>query len=217
MDRLPRTELTLYDEFRSKAHLYSAPVPPHEDVVSWLAAMQHHRVPTRLLDWSYSAYVALFFAVYNVAEEGFTALWAIHTATLLKTSRKSTKDLFGLPAGAILESPEHFKRIAFHPAFTDDSKGLVVPILPKFQVSRLSSQQGCFLFNCNYLAAFEDSLAAMMQDEKASWLYRILFPSSLRAECLRRLMHFNIHPASLFPDLDGLAQFVTLKNELFPI
>jgi hypothetical protein len=29
-------------------------------------------------------------------------------------------------------------------------------------------------------------------------------------------MHFNIHRATLFPDLDGLAGFVSLKNKLFP-
>ena len=30
-------------------------------------------------------------------------------------------------------------------------------------------------------------------------------------------MHLNIHPATLFLDLEGLARFITLKNELFPI
>ena len=39
-----------------------------------------------------------------------------------------------------------------------------------------------------------------MKDETSVWMYRIVFPRTLRTECLKRLLHFNIHPASLFPD-----------------
>lgn len=105
--------------------------------------------------------------------------------------------MLGIPADAVFESPGRFNRIAFPHAFDDASTGLVVPILPRFQVSRLSSQQGWFLLNCNDLATFEDHLANMLKEEQSDWLYRIVFPSSIRAECLKRLMHFNIHPASL--------------------
>jgi hypothetical protein len=237
LPQLVQTELALYDGFRSKAHLYTTQLPPLEDAVSWLATMQHHGIPTRLLDWSYSAYVALFFAIEtNVSSTGaglsrcarcaevrkpqakdeYAAVWALHTATLATVSRKLADHMFGFPEGASFESPEHFKRMAFPPAFLDDLAGLVVPILPRFHVSRLSSQQGCFLLNCNYGITFQDSLADMMKGVNTTWLYKIRFPITLRPECLKRLMHFNIHPASLYPDLDGLAKFLTMKNELFP-
>jgi hypothetical protein len=217
LDRIPGTELRLYDDFRSKAHLYSPQVPPLEDVVSWLSAMQHHGVPTRLLDWSYSAYVALFFAAEKAKDEDF-ALWAIRRDPLVAISRKWVEHLFGFPNEAILEAPELFRQIAaFAQPFPDDTAGLVVPILPKFHVSRLSSQQGCFLVNCNHPIRFEDSLAEMMKSVTSDWLYKILVPQSLRSECLKRLMHFNIHPVSLYPDLEGLGKFITLKNELFPV
>jgi hypothetical protein len=213
--RLFATELRFYDEFKSKAHLYSNTTPPLDDVVAWLAAMQHHGVPTRLLDWSYSAYVALFFAVEQKGTESCTALWCINTDLLVAQFREALRK-FGLPPGARVEVPKTFEQIAFPHAFEDDREGLVVLILPQFHVSRLSSQQGCFLLNCNYLTTFENSLAKMMEVETATWLYKLTFPQSLRDECLRRLMHFNIHPVSLYPDLDGLAKFLTLKNELFP-
>ena len=214
---LLNTELHLFNEFRSKAHLHTQYLPPLEDQVSWLGVMQHYGIPTRLLDWSYSAYVALFFAVEHTADDQYGVLWALHLDTLMKTARKQTSELFNFPQNAVLERPDRFGKMAFPPAFHDDeSTGLIASFLPQFHASRLSSQQGCFLLNCNYRTTFESSLAEMMRGEDSAWLYRIVFPQKLRVECLQRLMSFNIHHASLFPDLEGLAKFLTLKIELFP-
>lgn len=60
----PDVEVKLVREFARKAHLHLAPseLPAPDDTLEWLSLMQHHGAPTRLVDWTYSLPVALFFA-----------------------------------------------------------------------------------------------------------------------------------------------------------
>ena len=64
-------ESMLLVEFQSKARMYmnAYDLPDAPDKPSWLALMQHYGVATRLLDFSYSPYVALYFALRDRSEK----------------------------------------------------------------------------------------------------------------------------------------------------
>jgi hypothetical protein len=56
-----RFEHKLLREFKRKFHLYTS-IQPDGDI-EYLALMQHYGAPTRFLDWTYSFFIALYFAL----------------------------------------------------------------------------------------------------------------------------------------------------------
>lgn len=60
-------------------------VPQRYDRASWLTLMQHYGLPTRLLDWSESPLVALYFALSSDEDaKADAAVWVLNPMKLNK-------------------------------------------------------------------------------------------------------------------------------------
>ena len=68
--------MRLWREFRRGFHHYTSSPPPTEFPLEWASIMQHHGAPTRLLDFSYSIYVAAYFA-FERSVGKYAAVWSI--------------------------------------------------------------------------------------------------------------------------------------------
>ena len=77
-------ERRLVREFARKADLYlpAQDLPDPGDTLEWLSLMQHFGAPTRLLDWTVSLRVALYFAFSRPANGNVRFVWAIDTRWL---------------------------------------------------------------------------------------------------------------------------------------
>lgn len=62
-------------EAKRRLHHHLSALPEDEDLLSWLALLRHHGVPTRLLDVTKSLFVACYFAVRNAIPKQDAALW----------------------------------------------------------------------------------------------------------------------------------------------
>ena len=178
-------ERRIFEEFRRHAHTYLARTPKDEDTLEWLALMQHHGAPTRLLDFTTSFWIALFFAFEQAEKE--CAVVALNPDSLRKKEQKG-KD-FNVFLRENIANGEH----------TDD---FLYQDVPFFTNDRLAIQKGRFVFSFNLDDTFDD-LAIKNQKE----IKRLTIQSSLLPQIRERLNDFNCNSRVLYPGIDGYARY----------
>jgi len=212
-------------EFRRRVHHYTAIAPHRDDDLEWLALMQHHGAPTRLLDWTRSAQIAAFFAaessnssapfVRNLPEPPPPfVIWAVDTDAL----NAEAKEMLSLTSGTDISSPEVFRKIFWsQPA---DDLFLVMAVEPYRVNERLTIQHGLFLLGNHPLFPFHNCLANLLLHAKnqgrpsAGWLHKVEVASGVRADVLRTLDKVNINSTTLFPGLDGFCRSLQVAVQI---
>ena len=74
----PEQEARILRVFKRKAHQFLTQPPEPLDDFQWLGLMQHHGAPTLLIDFTWSPYVAAFFALERTLNDG--VVWAMNPA-----------------------------------------------------------------------------------------------------------------------------------------
>jgi hypothetical protein len=203
----PYQEGRILRVFKRKAHQFLAQPPDPEDDFQWLALMQHHGAPTRLLDFTWSPYVAAFFALERAEEDA--AVWALNPVHISSGGlRRSPKR----PEEAITSQemdPRHKGNYARY--FLDGDREFIWLGEPDVMNRRLIAQSGTFVLP-GVLDRPMEEIARNYPDPDNMTAKFILPAPQIRETALRELYRMNITYATLFPDLDGLAR--SLRYEL---
>ena len=182
--------------FQRKAIHFLEKVPETADLFRWMAIMQHHGAPTRLLDFTWSPYVAAFFALESATSN--SAVWAINTFVV-------GTYCFGPQVPEDNEIPSPQKAMAFYGYDNIDDVAIGEPF---FKNQRMIAQSGTFA--CPF--DLERPIDEILGQTENSVVKFVLKGSKLRQQALNELYRMNITHATLFPDLDGLAR--SLRYEL---
>jgi hypothetical protein len=203
-------EQMLMREFARKAHLYvrgAAELPHPADTLEWLSLMRHYGAPTRLLDWTYSIFVAAFFALDATRPGESARIWAINARWLNERANDAWGNSIKELEGDVDKTGEHFRR-HFMPKAPDTPRAFVATANPYRVNARLAIQHGVFLCLGNVQRSFESNLRAMMgrHERHQAWEFRLSESRQFREDLTGLLARQNINTEVLFPGLEGLAR-----------
>lgn len=203
-------EDAIWHEFWGRFRLYSAGLQMPEDRLSQLALMQHYGAPTRLLDFSFSAFVALFFAVVDRPKpDDLPCVWALDAWKIEETLRGAFgEDTEPSTCTASARSNREALR-DFNSRLFETRPGAAQPwasiLIDAGTNPRLDRQQGAFLFSGSGTPLCE-SVLHMMKDQ-SGWCKRFTIDPRIAEEVESRLHQMNVHHLTLFPDLNGLSHY----------
>jgi hypothetical protein len=201
-------------EFQRGARNYLSKDQTPGHLIEWLALMQHHGAPTRLLDFTKSPFIAAFFG-FEIADlwpAEKTSIWALHLPSLRTKALEKLSQHYGTDVD---KEKGFVDEILFEHIFNDDSCSVVFPVEPFRMNRRYSLQQSIFVSTGKATEPFMKQLHFMeMGLDKA--VVKIELPSAIRKQVLRDLQRMNLNRASLFPDLDGYAGSLRLRYNSLP-
>jgi len=178
---------------------------PDDSMWNWIALAQHHGLPTRLIDWTFSPYVAMHFATVRLGDYDFDgAIWCVDfvkTNQLLPDALKRllheegsnafTVDMLKNVAGSLTQfdqlSPDEFV-VFFEPPSLDD---------------RIVNQFALFSMMSSPTARLDRWL-----EQHTELCRRVIIPKELKWEVRDKLDQANITERVLMPGLDGLSSWL---------
>jgi hypothetical protein len=185
---------------RARAHLALTNSP-----FEWLCAMQHYGIPTRLLDWSESLPVALYFCFKPVDPENppLPTIWVMDPYQLNGFSGRSDKIIEIASGKAVCANADI--------AFNEDEEGVhgkptkhPIPVVPDFIFNRLAIQNGAFTLH----GTSAEPLEQVIPMEKRKMLLKFVAKKEHLTEILQTLSLIAPSPDAIFPDLEGIKDYI---------
>lgn len=198
-------------EFIVRAPSLSAERP--QNSWDWYCLMQHSGAPTRLLDWTEGALIALYFAIRNKMDANDAAVWVLNPWTLNELVVGIGEVIPpGAESGLFKADAERYTPwLPDRYEVTGELKpALPVAIYPTHFARRISSQRSCFTIHGSLRNGFD-----RLPEKASEQLVRIIIPGALAREIDYSLSVAGIDEITIFPDLDGLGRWLAtvLRDE----
>lgn len=196
----PAFEYHLLRNFKKYAHqgIVEADTDWH-----WLSVAQHHGLPTRLLDWTYSPLIAMHFATANLEDyDRDGAIWCVHFGkvhqmlpeNLVRALQHEGADMFTMDMlSQTIPTIRKFNEMETFPIFFE----------PPSMDKRITNQYALF----SILSDVSLEMNEWLEQQPDLWK-KVIIPKKLKWEIRDKLDQANISERILFPGLEGISQFL---------
>ena len=183
---------------------------------NWYYTMQHHGLPTRLLDWTEGSLIALYFAVRDLlhsVNDSTTALqtpcvWVLEPYALNMVTQADMGDQID---NIVYDTDELAQSDDWRTTlnYVGNSKlpRLPIAIRPPYFLDRLAVQRSVFTVH----GSLKDGLKVAHRSSDEKFLIRLRIRTGAAFEILSELALAGISETTFFPDLEGLAR--EMKSE----
>jgi hypothetical protein len=199
---IARRESDLLRNFRKYA---SREAVEHDSVWHWLSLAQHHGLPTRLLDWTFSPFVAMHFSTADIDRyDTDGAIWAVHYGrahellpqVLREELSREGSDVFAVEMLlAVCETLPGLSELSSLP--------FLLFFEPPSMDDRIVNQFALF----SVISDPETQLDRWLVQHPGLW-HKVVIPAEIKWEVRDKLDQSNITERVLFPGLDGLSRWL---------
>lgn len=173
--------------------------PQRYDRASWLTLMQHYGLPTRLLDWSESPLVALYFALSsNKNAKTDAAVWVLNP---MKRNQKVGYGEYVPPISYDSLSGDLEGAFSNHDNDDNEPQNRIVACHGVGSDLRMYVQQSDVTIH----STTEQLDKILMSDESCDYFYKIRIPQQIRKQLLAQLDAMGFHESSIYPDIEHIA------------
>lgn len=211
----PTMERNLLKQFKKYAHRH---IVARDTEWHWLSVAQHHGLPTRLLDWTYSPLIALHFATTELDkyhEDG--AVWKVNYSQvheLLQDQQTASLDALGARIFTVDALAETIPDLHALDSRSAPNYDIAVFFEPPAIDERIVNQFAYFSVLSKPYLSMDDWLNMPHVTGRVDAV-KIVIPKELKWEIRDKLDQSNINERVLMTGLDGLCAW--LKRHYKPI